>query len=50
MDSFGARFNNTDYIKVDIDFSSGDNEVLLTIEVDGEPITSTGTITWGEGE
>lgn len=50
MDSFGVRFNDADYIRVDIDFSSGDNEVIMTTEVDGEPVTATGAITWEDGE
>ena len=49
MDSFGARFSKTDYIKVDIDFSNGDNAVVMTTEVEGEPLTLTGAITWDEG-
>ena len=48
MNSFGARFNETDYIKVDIDFSSGETEVMMTTEVDGTPVTATGAITWDE--
>ena len=49
MDSFGARFSKTDYIKVDLDFSNGDNAVVMTTEVEGEPFTVTGVITWDEG-
>lgn len=49
MDSFGARFSKTDYIKVDIDFPTGDNAVVMTTEIDGEPFTATGSITWDEG-
>ena len=49
MNSFGARFNETDYIKVDIDFSSGETEVMMTTEVEGIPVTATGSITWDEG-
>ena len=41
MDSFGARFNKTDYIKVNIDFSSGDNTVVMTTEVESVPGTAT---------
>ena len=48
MASFGARFNETDYIKVDIDFSSGENTVIMTTEVEGTPLTATGAITWDE--
>ena len=48
MSSFGARFNETDYIKVDIDFSTGENEVIMTTEADGTPVTVTGAITWDE--
>ena len=49
MDSFGARFSKTEYIRVDIDFSSGDNTVVMTTEVEGVPVTATGVITWDEG-
>ena len=48
MASFGARFNETDYIKVDNDFSTGENEVIMTTEVEGTPLTATGAITWDE--
>ena len=48
MASFGARFNETDYIKVDIDFSSGENTVTMNTEVEGTPLTATGAITWDE--
>lgn len=50
MSSFGVRFNETDYIKVDIDFGSGENEVTMVTETDGTPVTVTGAITWDEGE
>ena len=48
MSSFGARFNETDYIMVDIDFSSGESTVIMTTEVEGTPVTATGAITWDE--
>lgn len=48
MDSFGVRFNDTDYIKVDIDFSTGDNAVTIITEINGEPATGTGAITWDD--
>lgn len=48
MASFGARFNDTDYIRVDLDFSSGENEVFMTTERDGTPVSATGAITWDE--
>ena len=48
MASFGARFSETDYIRVDIDFVSGANEVMIITEVEGTPITATGSITWDE--
>lgn len=48
MSSFGARFNETDYIRVDMDFSSGDSTVIMTTEVEGTPVTATGAITWDE--
>ena len=50
MNSFGARFNETDYIKVDIDFSTGETEVMMTTEVDGTTVTATGSITWDDAE
>lgn len=48
MDSFGARFSEAKYIKVDIDFETGENEVTMVVEVDGAPVTVTGAITWDE--
>lgn len=48
MDSFGVRFSEKKYIKVDIDFESGDNAVTLVTEIDGTPFTATGIITWDE--
>ena len=50
MNSFGARFSEAKYIKVDIDFESGDNVVTMVTEQDGTPVTVTGAITWDEGE
>ena len=44
MDSFGARFSEEKYIKVDIDFSSGDNEVTMITAEEGTPVTTTGAI------
>ena len=49
MNSFGARFSEEIYIKVDIDFSSGENEVTMTLVQEGTPVTMTGAITWDEG-
>ena len=48
MNSFGVRFSEGKYIKVDIDFSSGDNAVTLITEVEGTPVHATGVITWDE--
>ena len=50
MASFGARFNETDYIGVDMDFSSGESTVVMTTEVEGSPVTATGAITWDEAD
>ena len=50
MDSFGARFSEAKYIKVDIDFSSGENTVTMVTEADGTPVTVTGAITWDESD
>ena len=49
MDSFGARFSEAKYIKVDIDFATGENEVTMVKEDDGTPVTVTGAIVWDEG-
>lgn len=49
MDSFGARFSESNYIRVDIDFSDGDSVVTLLTEQEGTPVTMTGVITWDEG-
>lgn len=46
MDSFGVRFSETKYIKIVIDFESGENVVTLVTEVDGTPLTETGAIVW----
>ena len=50
MKSFGARFSEEEYIKVDIDFESGESVVTKVTETDGTPVTTTGVITWDEGE
>lgn len=50
MDSFGARFSEDKYIKVDIDFESGDNTVTMEIVLDDTPLTVTGAIAWDGGE
>lgn len=48
MDSFGARFSEDKYIKVDIDFESGENEVTMKVNREGTPLTVTGAIAWDE--
>lgn len=48
MASFRARFNETDYIRVDIDFSTGEATVIITTEVDGTQVTETRALTWDE--
>lgn len=48
MDSFGARFSEEKYIKVDIDFESGDNVVTMELNPEGTPLTVTGAIAWDE--
>ncbi len=50
MDSFGARFSEEKYIRVDIDFETSENVVTMITETDGTPVTTTGTITWSEGD
>ena len=48
MDSFAARFSESKYIKVDIDFDSGDNAVTIIAEIEGTPVTINGSINWEE--
>ncbi len=50
MDSFGVRFSETNYIKVDIDFESGDNAVTLFTETEGVPVVADGVINWEVGD
>lgn len=49
MDSFGVRSSESNYIRVDIDFSSGDNAVTVVTNLEGTPRVATGVITWDEG-
>ena len=50
MDRFGARFSKEKYIRIDIDFETGDNVVTMIVEQEGVPVTVTGTITWESGD
>lgn len=42
MDSFGARFSEDKYIKVDVDFSTGTYEVTIITEQEETPVPITG--------
>lgn len=50
MKGFGARFSESEYIRVDIDFETGENVVTMITEPEGTPVTVTGEITWESGE
>lgn len=50
MKSCGARFSETEYVKVDIDFGTGDCYVTMIYEPEGTPVTVTGEVTWESGE
>ena len=48
--SFGARFNEDFYVKVDADTEDPSAWVVTAIiSDDGTPVTITGTVTWDEG-
>lgn len=48
--SCGARFNESYYVKMDIDSETREAVVTLITEDGGVPVTVTGSVTWGEGE
>ena len=49
MFSFGARFTDDFYIKVDVASDLSTSVVTCLTEEEGEPVTVTGEITWDEG-
>ena len=49
MKSVGARFNDVNYVKVDIDFDTGDCFVTMVIAPEGTPVEVTGEVTWKNG-
>ena len=50
MLEFGARFSNDFYIKVAIKDDLSDSSVTVETIVEGEPVVTTGAITWTDGE
>lgn len=50
MLEFGARFSNDFYIKVAVEDDLSKSSVTVETIVEGEPVVTTGTITWSEGE
>lgn len=49
MLEFGARFANDFYIKVAVVDDLSESSVTVETIVEGEPVVTTGTITWSEG-
>lgn len=49
MLEFGARFSNDFYIKVAVEEDLSDSAVTVETIVEGEPVVTTGAITWDEG-
>lgn len=50
MLEFGARFSNDFYIKVAVEDDLSESAVTVETIVEGEPVVTTGTITWDDGE
>lgn len=48
MLEFGARFSNDFYIKVAIKDDLSESAVTVETIVEGEPVVTTGTITWND--
>lgn len=48
MLEFGARFANDFYIKVAIEDDLSDSTVTVETIVDGNPVVTTGAITWDD--
>ena len=49
MLEFGARFSNDFYIKVAVEDDLSESAVTVEQIVEGEPVVTTGAITWSEG-
>ena len=50
MLEFGARFSNDFYIKVAVEDDLSESSVTVETIVEGEPVVTTGSITFDEGE
>ncbi len=50
MLEFGARFSNDFYIKVSVEEDLSESAVTVETIVEGEPVVTTGAITWTDGE
>jgi len=48
MLEFGARFSDEFYIKVAVEEDLSESSVTVEKIVEGEPVVTTGTITWSE--
>lgn len=49
MLEFGARFADDFYIKVSVKEDLSESAVTVETIVEGEPVVTTGAITWDEG-
>lgn len=49
MLEFGAKFSDDFYIKVAVEEDLSESAVTVETLVEGEPVVTTGTITWSEG-
>ena len=49
MLEFGARFSDDFYIKVAIEDDLSESSVTVETVAEGEPVITTGAITWSEG-
>lgn len=49
MLEFGARFSDDFYIKVAIEDDLSESSVTVETIAEGEPVITTGAITWSEG-
>lgn len=50
MLEFGARFSDDFYIKVAVEEDLSESSVTVEAIVEGEPVVTTGAITWDDGE
>lgn len=48
MLEFGARFSDDFYIKVAVENDLSDSSVIVEAIVEGEPVVTTGSITWSD--